>query len=300
MSLGWSLFIIIFTIGNILACWWLIRWTAKPSPGEAAEGETTGHTWEDGQLAELNNPMPRWWLWLFYITIVFGLIYLALYPGLGYYSGLFSWSQEGQYEAEMARADERFGPIFASYAEQDLTALAKDPEAQKIGQRLFSNYCSQCHGSDAKGAPGYPNLTDDAWLYGGDPQVIKTSILQGRVGNMPALAAAVGSEQDVDNVVAYVMSLSGMVAKDAAAEAGEQKFKTVCAACHMPDGTGNPALGAPNLTDDVWLYSGSRGAIKKAIMEGRHGQMPAFQEFLGEDKVHMLAAYVYSLSNQQQ
>jgi len=299
MSTGWSIFVAVVSILNILACWWLIRWTMKPRAGEAAEGEVTGHTWEDGKLAEYNNPLPRWWLYMFYITIVFGVIYLVLYPGLGNFKGVLNWTAENQYESEMAAAEERFGPIFEAYASKDMAELAKDPEAMQVGQRLFSTYCSQCHGSDAKGAPGFPNLADNEWQYGGDPQAIKTSIVQGRNGMMPPMGQAVGDEQAVDNVVAYVMSLSGMISAEEGA-AGKEKFDLVCAACHMPDGSGNPALGAPNLTNDSWLYGGSRGAIKQAIMEGRQGQMPAHEEFLGNAKIHVLAAYVYSLSQGQQ
>ena len=299
MSTFWSWFIAIGTLGTIAGCWWLIRWTAKVRPGEVPIGEPTGHTYDDRQLSEYNNPMPRWWLWMFYILIVFGLIYLLLYPGLGNWQGLLGWSQERQYEEQMAAAEERYGPIFARYAEQPIPELAEDPEALKVGQRLYATYCSQCHGSDARGAIGYPNLTDDAWLYGGDPQSIKTSILDGRNGNMPALGQALGGDDAVDAVVQYVMSLSGQV-EAPADPAGETKFKQVCAGCHMADGTGNPALGAPNLTDDVWLYGGSRGAIRQTLMQGRQGRMPAHEEFLGENKVHVLAAYVYSLSQDGQ
>jgi cytochrome c oxidase cbb3-type subunit 3 len=298
MSTGWSIFVTVVSILNMLACWWLIRWTMKPRVGESAEGEVTGHSWDDGHLAEYNNPMPRWWLYMFYITIVFSFIYLALYPGLGNFKGLLGWTAENQYDAEIARAEERFGPIFEQYASQDMAELAKNTEAMQVGQRLFGTYCSQCHGSDAKGAPGFPNLADNEWLYGGEPQAIKTSILQGRNGMMPPMGQAVGDDKAVDDVVAYVMSLSGMVSAEAGAD-GKEKFQQVCAACHMPDGTGNPALGAPNLANDSWLYVGSRGGIKQTIMEGRQGQMPAHAEFLGEAKIHVLAAYVYSLSKEQ-
>ncbi|MFO1352401.1 MAG: cytochrome-c oxidase, cbb3-type subunit III [Gammaproteobacteria bacterium] len=298
MNAFWSGFVAIVSIANILGCWWLIRWASKRRPGEAPLGEPTGHTWDGGTLSEYNNPMPRWWLWKFYIFIVFGLIYLILYPGLGNFKGLLGWTQEGQYQSEIQAANDRYGPLFAKYAGQDIAALAKDPEALKIGQRLFTTYCSQCHGSDAKGAPGFPNLADKDWLHGGEPAKIEETILGGRNSMMPPMAAAVGDDKAVDDVVSYVMGLSGQVSKDSGV-AGKEKFEQICGACHTASGQGNPALGAPNLTDNTWLYGGSRGAIKKTIMEGRHGVMPAHKDFLGADKVHVLAAYVYSLSQGQ-
>jgi cytochrome c oxidase cbb3-type subunit 3 len=296
MNVFWSWFVGIVSIVSILSCWWLIRWTSQQNPGDVKEGEVSHHTWDNGELSEYNNPLPRWWLWMFYISIIFGLVYLILYPGLGNYQGVLGWTQERQYATEIHEADERYGPIFAQFAGTELSELAKNPEALKVGQRLFATYCSQCHGSDARGAPGYPNLTDNDWLYGDEPQTIKETILNGRNGMMPALGAAIGDAQAVDDLATYVLSLS--VARLVTANpAAQSKFQTVCGACHTPTGQGNPALGAPNLTDNIWLYGGSRGAIKKAIVEGRQGHMPAHKDFLGEDKVHVLAAYVYSLSN---
>ncbi len=294
MSDFWSVWIIVLTIGNILACYWLIHWAAKPRAGEAAQGEVTGHSW-DGDLEEYNNPMPRWWLWMFYITIIFGLIYLALFPGLGKFEGMFGWTSTGQYEAEVQSAEEEYGPIFAAYAKTPIPELAKNEEALSVGRRLYLNYCAVCHGSSAQGAPGFPNLADNDWQYGGSPEAIKTSILEGRRGVMPPMAAALGGEEGIAEVVAYVESLSGRDVDAAKAEAGKARF-AVCAACHMPDGSGNPALGAPNLTDNVWLYGGSPTMIARAIRNGRNGQMPGHRDFLGEDKVHLLSAYIYSLS----
>jgi cytochrome c oxidase cbb3-type subunit 3 len=285
-------FIIVISVGSFLGCVWLIWWSSKPKPGEAAQGEVTGHTW-DGDLAEYNNPLPRWWLWLFYITIVFGLVYFALYPSMGNYAGTKKWSQEKQYQEEMAKAEATYGPIFKKYAAMPIPALAKNEEAMKSGRRLFLNYCSVCHGSDAGGAVGFPSLKDNDWLYGGTPEAIKTSIMDGRKGNMPA---GMVSGEDVENVANYVMSLSGGPADKAKAEAGKAKF-VVCAGCHGMEGKGMTAMGAPNLTDDIWLYGGSIGTIMKTIKEGRNGNMPAHGDFLGADKVHLLAAYVYSLSN---
>jgi cytochrome c oxidase cbb3-type subunit 3 len=292
--LNW--FITIISVGSFLGCVWLIWWSSRPRHNDAPEGEVTGHTWDDGTLAEYNNPLPRWWLWLFYITIIFGLVYFFLYPAMGNYKGSLGWTQEGQYDQEMAKADQRYEPIFKAYAEQPIPALAKNEEAMKTGRRLFINYCSSCHGSDAGGAPGFPSLKDKDWLYGGSPENIETTILNGRMGNMPNLSAAIGGQEGVDELANYVLSLSGNAVDKAKAEAGKAKF-AVCAGCHGMDGKGNTTIGAPNLTDDIWLYGGSLGAIKKTISNGRNGVMPAHKDFLGTEKVHLLAAYVYSLSN---
>lgn len=296
MSTGMSLFIIIFTIANIVGCYFLIKWSSKPKQGESAEGEVTGHTW-DGDLQEYNNPLPRWWLWLFYITMIFSLLYLLLYPGAGNFQGLLGWSQVQNYNDEMAEAKASYAPIFAGYAKQSIPALAKDGKAMQAGQRLFLNYCSTCHGSDARGAKGFPNLADKDWLYGGTPEAIKTSILTGRYGNMPPMGTALG-KGGIEEVTAYVLSLSGRKADPNFAEAGKTRFNMLCAGCHNSDGTGSQGLGAANLTDDIWLHGRSRDAIVESIVKGRTGVMPPHRDFLGEDKSHLLAAYVYSLSNQ--
>jgi len=295
MSSFWSNYIIILTLLNIVGCLWLIKWASKKRKGEANEGDVTGHVWDDN-LEELNNPLPRWWLWLFYITIIFSIIYFFFYPAMGSYEGSFKWSQASQYEEEVAAANKQYGPLFAKYAATSIEDLAKDKKANEIGQRLFLNYCSTCHGSDAKGSHGFPNLTDNDWLYGGSPAAIKTSILNGRTGVMPGMGAALGGDKGVDEVANYVMSLSGRKVDSAKAAAGKTKFEAMCAACHQASGKGNPALGAADLTDKIWLYGSSAGVIKKTIAEGRTGQMPAHKNFLGEDKSHLLAAYIYSLS----
>jgi cytochrome c oxidase cbb3-type subunit III len=233
---------------------------------------------------------------MFYITIVFGIAYLALYPGLGRFSGLFKWTSGDQYAAEQAAAAESYGPLFAKYLAMDIPAVAADPQAREIGQRLFLNYCSQCHASDARGGRGFPNLTDNDWLYGGDPATIKATITNGRNGIMPPLGAVLG-EDGVKNAANYVLSLSGAVHDAALAAKGKETFATICAACHGPDGKGNPALGAPNLTDKIWLYGGSEATIAETIRNGRNNKMPAWGEFLGEAKIHLLASYVWGLSN---
>jgi len=294
MSSFWSWWITIISVGNILACYWLIKWASKPRPGEAATGDVTGHKWDEN-LEEYNNPLPRWWLWMFYGTIIFALAYLALYPGLGNWQGYLGWSSTGQYQKEMEQAKQKYDPIFAAFASKPIEELARDPAALKVGERLFLNYCASCHGSTATGAPGFPNLTDNDWLWGGDPEAIKTTILDGRTGAMPAWGDALGPD-GVDKVAEYVLSLSGRQHDAEKAAAGKEIFQNMCAACHGPDGKGNPAMGAPNLTDNVWLYGGSPGAIRQTIAKGRNGRMPAHRDFLGENKVHVLAAYVYSLS----
>jgi cytochrome c oxidase cbb3-type subunit 3 len=289
----WNWYITIPTLLGIVGCFLLVFWmSSKKSSGE--EVKTMGHVW-DGDLEELDNPLPNWWRWMFYLSLLFGLVYLILYPGLGSYAGILNWSSKGQYEQEQQHAAQTYDPIFARYASQDIETLSKDPEALAIGQRMYINYCSTCHGSDAGGVTGFPNLTDKDWLYGGAPEAIKTSILNGRKGVMPPMGAALGDE-GLEQVTAYVISLSGREADPELVAAGKEKF-ALCAGCHMPDGTGNQALGAPNLTDNTWLYGGSPGLIKKSISEGRNGVMPSHKEFLGEDKTHIIANYIYSLSN---
>ncbi len=289
----WSWYIIIPTVAGIIACFLLVRWMSGGTP-PSDKPETMGHVWDE-DLAEYNNPLPSWWLKMFYITLFFGIGYLALYPGLGTFAGILGWSQQNQYEREMQKADESFGPLYAKYQQQDLAVLAGDEEAMKTGARLFATYCTTCHGSDARGATGFPNLRDTDWLYGGEPQAIKTSILNGRRGAMPAWAAALG-DTGVENVTQYVLSLANREHDATAATAGKEKYNQLCIACHGPEGKGNIMLGAANLTDAVWLYGGSPRAIADVIAIGRNGNMPPHKDFLGEARVHLLAAYVYSLT----
>ncbi|CDG86030.1 cytochrome-c oxidase, cbb3-type subunit III [Janthinobacterium agaricidamnosum] len=297
-SAFWNSYIVVLSLLGIIGCGVLLysQSKVKIEAGAAADG-TTGHVWDD-DLRELNTPMPRWWMWLFYITIVFALAYLFLYPGLGTYAGKLGWKSSSQYQDELKKADADYGPLFKQYLKQDLKSVAADPKARIIGERLFLTYCAQCHGSDARGNKGFPNLTDQDWLYGGAPDVIKTSILHGRNGVMPPMAAALGSDKDVENVAHYVLSLSGSNADPIKVVFGKARFGA-CMACHGADGSGNQALGAPNLADKIWLYGGSAETIMETIRMGRNNSMPAFGEFLGEAKVHVLSAYVWSLSNPQ-
>jgi len=264
-------------------------------PGAApVKPESMGHVWDE-DLQELNNPLPRWWLGMFYITLIFGAVYLVLYPGLGTFKGILNWTQVDRYNKEVADADKRFNPLYEGYLQEDLRTLVHNPKAMKTAARLFMNNCTICHSSDAGGSPGFPSLRDKDWLYGGEPETIKQSIMNGRAGVMPAWSAALGRD-GVVNVAEYVLSLSGRKVNINAAQAGEEKYKQMCAGCHGTDGKGNTAMGAPNLTDNIWLYGGSQKTVIQSIEFGRKGNMPAHKDFLGEAKAHLLAAYVFSLS----
>ncbi len=289
---GWSLFIAITTVVGLLACLWLLIVASKR---KVMDGDkSTGHVWDD-DLKELNNPLPLWWMVLFVVTIVFGGIYLALYPGLGSVKGTLGWTSVNEYEDEQGKAAAAMAPVYARYAGLPAQELVKDARAMAIGERLFINNCATCHGSDARGSKGFPNLTDNDWLHGGTPEIIEASITNGRQGAMPPMAAAVGTSQDVSNLANYVLSLSGSPHNVLAGQLGRSKFAT-CAACHGADGKGNPALGAPNLADKIWLHGWGDEAIISIINNGRTNVMPAQAGRLSTEQIHVLAAYVWSLS----
>ena len=291
----WQWYITILVVISIAGITALVIWMSKGKLKVGEEAKPMGHVWDD-DLQELNNPLPKWWLNLFYLTLIFAVIYLALYPGLGTIKGLLGWSELGQYENEMKKADEHYGPIFEKYRNENVTALIGNKDAVKIGERLYMTYCTNCHGADAHGNSGFPNLTDNDWLYGGSPENIQMSIMNGRGGIMPAWGPVIGQE-GVYNAASYIMSLSGRKVPQDAAIAGKEIFAKTCAGCHGADAKGNPAIGAPNLTDNIWLYGGTQQAILRSISGGRQGKMPAHGDFLGEAKVHLLATYVYSLSH---
>ncbi len=305
----WGAYVAILTLVSIVACAALLYLMGKmrvtpAKKSQAGEGVgTTGHVWDE-DLAEYNNPLPRWWMWLFYITIAFGLVYLALYPGLGQVPGLLGWSSASAYAKEREEVDAKMSPVYQKYLAMDLKVVATDPLAQTMGERLFLNNCAQCHGSDAGGSKGFPNLRDGDWLYGGDPEAIKESITNGRNGIMPPLGSVLGGD-GVKNVANYVRSLSGLPHDKLRAELGRPQFMQICAACHGADGKGNQQLGAPNLTDQIWLYGGSEATIAETINKGR-GQasavtrMPAHKDLLDPGKIQLLAAYVWGLSNLNQ
>ena len=293
----WSIFIIVGTLGGIAGIIWLILWMSGTTTKAGEQVQTMGHVWDEN-LEEYNNPLPSWWLWMFYITLAFGVIYLALFPGLGAFGGILKWTSADQYQEEMKTAEGTYGPMYDQHKNTPIEQLAKNEEAVRMGQRLYLTYCIVCHGSDATGADkGYPNLTDNDWLYGGTPEAIKHSIASGRqAAGMVSWKDALGGEEEVKNVAQYVLSLSGREHDAAMAAKGQAKYM-FCQGCHMPDGKGNPAVGAPNLTDDIWLYGGKPADIEESIRNGRQGVMPSHQEFLGDAKVHLLTAYIYSLSN---
>jgi cytochrome c oxidase cbb3-type subunit 3 len=287
----WSVFVASITIIGIVACL-ILLWISGKAKAMTATDNTTGHVW-DGDLREMNNPLPRWWVWLFIITVVFALIYLVMYPGLGSNTGKLGWSQLGQYQTEMAKGEKEVAPLYARFAAMSVQDMAADPQAVGIGERLFLNNCAQCHGSDARGSKGFPNLSDGDWLWGGAPEQIKETITKGRNGMMPPMAAAVGTPDDVKNVAHYVLSLSNSPHDSLRASLGKAKFGA-CAACHGMDGKGNQALGAPNLTDDVWLHGWGENAIVAMINNGKVNQMPAQEGKLSEAQIHVLSAYVLS------
>lgn len=293
MSNFWHWTVIIVVVAHIIAYLWLLLATSKKKVDKRADN-TTGHVWDE-DLTELDNPMPRWWLWLFVITIVFSIAYLYLYPGMGNFKGSKEWTQVNRFEANYAKVTDARDKSFAGFINKPLDELIHDDQAMLLGQRIFANNCAQCHGSDAGGATGFPNLNDDDWNWGGEYADILYTLNNGRMGVMPPWAPALGDD-GVKQVSAYVRSLSGIDHDSALAAEGEAKFGMFCVACHGPEGKGIAALGAPNLTDDIWLY-GSHEIIETALYEGLNGNMPSQSEILDENRIKLVAAYVYSLSN---
>ncbi|MFO1427791.1 MAG: cytochrome-c oxidase, cbb3-type subunit III [Steroidobacteraceae bacterium] len=288
-----STFVAVATVVYIAASLWILVWMRKRRGETEKTGDTTGHTW-DGDLREFNNPLPRWWLWLFVLSIIFSVAYLVLYPGFGNAKGSLGWTQEKQWAAMQAEQEKKSQAMLAQFSGKSIAELSTDGRALAVGRNLFANNCAACHGSDGRGATGFPNLTDADWKWGGAPEAIETSIRDGRNGVMTPWGEVLGAK-GVDDVVAYVLTLSGRTSPTGDAAAGRTQFETVCAACHGVDGKGNPALGAPNLTDNIWLYGGSVETIKHTVEKGRQGMMPAHGDRLGEARIRLLSAYVLSL-----
>ena len=293
MASFWSYWVIILTVVTIVGISWILFANRKR---EAQSSEkTTGHVYDE--IEEYDNPLPAWWFYMFVITIVWGIGYLIIYPGMGNFAGVLGWTQIGQYEQQVAAADEKYRDMRDRYLALPVEEIAVDPAVRKMGMRMFANNCAQCHGADAKGAYGFPNLTDDDWIYGGDAATIKATLVNGRQAVMPAWGDVIG-DQGIKDVTQYLLRLNGRDSDAAQADAGETVFKTYCVACHGADGTGNQAMGAPNLTNGVWLYGGSEEQIAQTLRAGRNGVMPAFKDTLSEDKIHILTAYVYGLNKQ--
>ncbi len=287
----WNLYVVAIVLGSILFCVVLLVVQGKAT---FTPGKTMGHVWDE-TLEEYNNPMPKWWSWMFIITVIFAFVYLALYPGLGNFKGMLGWTSAGQHTAEVKKMDDTVKPLFDKFMAMDLKAVAADKQAMEMGKRLYLTYCMQCHGADARGAKGFPNLTDSDWLYGGEPEQIKETISNGRMGVMPPHAQLGGDT--IKDLANFVRSLSGLPNDATRAAKGKEAFTAAgCVGCHGPEGKGMHAVGAPNLTDKVWLYGSSEAVITETITNGRQNQMPAWKEFLGDAKVHLLSAYVLSLS----
>lgn len=296
LSAGWSLYIALVTLAGIVWCIWLLFTQRKANVILTADGAVadTGHVWDE-DLRELNNPLPRWWMWMFLMACIFALVYLVLYPGLGTFPGLLKWSANGELVESMTTANEDLKPIYAKYVEMNIEQVAGDSKARDMGQRLFLNSCAQCHGSDAGGSKGFPNLTDGDWLYGGSPENIKTTLTNGRSGVMPPFPQL--DQKQIADVANYVRSLSELSNNQSRSERGAEVFKANCVACHGIDGKGNIFIGAPNLTDNIWLYGGSEVTIIETITKGRMAMMPAQDKVLSPEKLHLLTAYVWGLSN---
>ena len=295
-SSGWSAAIAALTVLGLIACLVLLAIAARRRVTVGVDDNTTGHVWDE-DLRELNNPLPRWWMFLFVITVVFSFTYLALYPGLGSYAGTLGWSSGAQVELDLKKDKAAQAPLYARFAAMDEKQLAADAQAMGIGERLFINNCAACHGSDARGSKGFPNLSDTDWLWGGSFAEIQKTITEGRNGAMPPMAEAIGGGENVHNVAHYVLSLSGSPHDSVAAALGKPKFTTICAACHGVEGKGNPAIGAPNLTDKVWLHGWGEEAISAMVNQGKTNVMPAHSSRFSPEQIRVLAAYVWRFSN---
>lgn len=295
----WDWYVAIITIVSVVGCAIFLKLQSKTRVKIQKDGkpEGTGHVWDE-TLREYQHPLPRWWVALFYLTVVFGIGYLIFFPGLGTkYKGALQWTSAKELKAENQVAEARFGPLFDSFLQRDLISVAADPRAHQIGERIFLNNCSQCHGSDARGAKGFPNLTDEEWIWGGTPEAIETTITEGREAIMPPQIDNVGSMESAIDVANYVLSLSGSQHDAARAARGQEKFASICAACHGADAKGNQQIGAPDLSNKIWTYGGTQAAIVDAIEHGHHGVMPAHKDVLTKAQIHLVAAYVYSLSH---
>ena len=290
----WSGWIIVLTAITYVLLAWLLLGNRKIT--QTGEEKTTGHVY-DG-IEEYDNPMPAWWIKMFVLTMLFGIGYLIAYPGLGKWPGLLNWTSVQQWEGDVEEARLENEALYAGFLEQDAATLAENDQAMRIAKRVFANNCAVCHGTDGKGSYGFPNLTDNDWLYGGEPAQIAQSIHDGRSGVMPSWLSALGNE-GVASMAAYVQALSSGNTDAPELAESKQKYVMFCSACHGPTGDGNIAMGAPRLNDDIWLYGGDAGSIMQTLTKGRSGKMPRHAEMLSEAKIHLLSSYVYQLSRQE-
>jgi len=298
MSNFWSWYIILLVVVMIVGCALLLITTGRYNPNGLKDDDEIDHGF-DG-IIELNKPLPQWWIWLFWLTIVFSIGYLILYPGLGNYQGVYNWSSSKQWQEEVDAAKEQYGPIFTAFANQPVEQLAKNPHAMEIAQRLFANHCATCHGSDARGMKGFPNLVEGTWTYGGTPEEIKQTIMHGRKAMMPSQMSALQNEKSLEQVMQFLLHTNNRKADADKAKDGEKIFKKVCAMCHGADAKGSKLVGAPNLTDNTWTHGGTNLGIEMSIRNGRQGEMPAHKNILGDEKVHLMTAYIYSISNKKE
>lgn len=294
MSDFWSWFIVALVVLNLAGCVWLLWYTSKRRNSNLPAGETTEHVW-DGDITEYNKPLPRWWINVFYLSIIFTIGYVVLYPSVGNKEGILGWSSVAQHDAEKAKADAAFAEMYGRFQAMPLAEIAQSPEALEVGRNLYAHNCAQCHGSDARGARGFPNLTDNVWLYENNEPTLLATITHGRQSVMPALGAAIGDDVTITAVATYVQSLAGLRADPGLVAVGKSQYDLLCAACHGIDGKGSTALGAPNLTDADWLYSPDLATIREGVIHGLQVQMPPFEPVLGEKRIRLVAAYVHSL-----
>jgi cytochrome c oxidase cbb3-type subunit 3 len=291
MSAFWHWFVIVITVASMIGCLWLLFANARRSPDATKD---TGHVWDE-DLRELNQPLPRWWLNLFVLTVVFAAGYLVFYPGLGNFAGTLGWTQGAEAQAALAAINEQRGAAYAQFKDRDFPALAADPTAQSLGREIFLRNCAGCHGADARGAVGFPNLADHDWLYGNRPEDIVASVSNGRRGAMPTFNGALPAEA-VKVLATFVPRWNDPRLDNGTRAAGLRQYAITCAACHGPEGRGNPALGAPDLTDDVWLYGGTSEHVRQSILFGRNGNMPAHAALLSPEDIRLVSAYVYGLA----
>jgi cytochrome c oxidase cbb3-type subunit 3 len=296
MSEFWSAWVMLLIVVNLGITLFLYLWGPRVDIPTQPDG-TSGHVWAHGVLREGVRPLPTWWIVMSGLLFVVGFIYLALYPGFGAFKGLLNWTSHGELARNETANRQLEMPLRDRVRGKSIESIATDPEAVRVGQVLFIDNCAACHGREGHGnrALGAPDLTDNDWLYGGDGKAILASIQDGRRGAMPPFAGTL-SEEDILNVANYVESLSGFPSDSLRTQLGKRLFSN-CMPCHGADAKGNAAMGAPNLTDGVWLYGGNLSTVAETVRHGRNGVMPAWRGRLSDDDASLVAAWVYAQSH---